>query len=350
MNSRTFRLEVITPCFCAGAAPEEQAEIRAPSIRGQLRWWFRVLGGFRALSLPLARQEAEIFGSAAGDRGAASPLVVRVAPTGSVPLRSTLHRDAAQMHATVRDPRGYLLWPLQNKPRAAFDLPQLPTFELRIQWRGDPERWQDIEALIAILGHLGALGFRSRRAMGALGFAGPAPDLAAALRSFARPDSLVLRQLPARNAHDAIDVLARWLKGWRAHGRTQDHDRARPGEPPDNAGFDYARRDHDVGLGLHRGPVFRPALGLPIIQNYSQGRRRANWEWDWDPKRRRGTGRFASPVLLRPHRDGGGWRALVIFVESRRWPVDKSVFVDGRRTPVSMELYEKMKADLPPFP
>ncbi|TAE90912.1 MAG: type III-B CRISPR module RAMP protein Cmr1 [Verrucomicrobia bacterium] len=39
-----YQLEIITPCFCAGA-DQGIAEIRAASIRGQLRWWFRVLGG-----------------------------------------------------------------------------------------------------------------------------------------------------------------------------------------------------------------------------------------------------------------------------------------------------------------
>jgi CRISPR-associated protein Cmr1 len=44
MKTETFELEFITPCFSAGA-DQAKAELRAPSIRGQLRWWFRVLGG-----------------------------------------------------------------------------------------------------------------------------------------------------------------------------------------------------------------------------------------------------------------------------------------------------------------
>lgn len=68
MKSETFHLELITPCFCGGAEPEKQAEIRAPSIRGQLRWWFRTLGGFKSLApMPVHEQEAMVFGSTAGD-------------------------------------------------------------------------------------------------------------------------------------------------------------------------------------------------------------------------------------------------------------------------------------------
>lgn len=71
MTRQTFTLEFITPCFCAGADPA-QAEIRAPSIRGQLRWWFRALGGSAA-------EEAVVFGSTAGDKICSSSLRIAIA-------------------------------------------------------------------------------------------------------------------------------------------------------------------------------------------------------------------------------------------------------------------------------
>ncbi|MCZ7641232.1 MAG: type III-B CRISPR module RAMP protein Cmr1 [Verrucomicrobia bacterium] len=78
MNTDTFLLELITPCFCGGAEPEQQAEIRAPSIRGQLRWWFRTLGGFKSLApMSVREQEAMIFGTTAGDEGQAGRLTIR---------------------------------------------------------------------------------------------------------------------------------------------------------------------------------------------------------------------------------------------------------------------------------
>jgi CRISPR type III-B/RAMP module RAMP protein Cmr1 len=70
MIQNTYSIEFITPCFCAGADPA-QAEIRAPSIRGQLRWWFRILRG-------TAADEAAIFGSAAGESGVGSSVRVEV--------------------------------------------------------------------------------------------------------------------------------------------------------------------------------------------------------------------------------------------------------------------------------
>lgn len=70
MKTQSITLELITPCFCAGADPSK-AEIRAPSIRGQLRWWFRVLGGSR-------NEEASLFGSVSGDCGRSSAVSLRV--------------------------------------------------------------------------------------------------------------------------------------------------------------------------------------------------------------------------------------------------------------------------------
>ncbi len=54
MIIKTYNIELLTPCFCAGA-DQTKAEIRAPSIRGQLRWWFRALGG-------TPQGEKEVFG------------------------------------------------------------------------------------------------------------------------------------------------------------------------------------------------------------------------------------------------------------------------------------------------
>lgn len=72
-----IHLQFITPLFSRGAY-EDRPEIRPPSIRGQLHWWLRALGGGPS-------DERAIFGSVHkdfGGRGAgvsASKVVVRVA-------------------------------------------------------------------------------------------------------------------------------------------------------------------------------------------------------------------------------------------------------------------------------
>ncbi len=398
MKTETFHLELITPCFCGGAEPEKQAEIRAPSIRGQLRWWFRTLGGFKSLAangLSVSKQEAYIFGSTAGDQGRAGKLLLRIT---NGPTPSTTTRDDREFHAQVGTDRGYLAFPLRSKRRrengverlieykgkAAFDSEDnrenavsLPAFDLQLTWRGDPAVWHDIRSLVVVFGNLGALGFRSRRALGALRIADytTPQHLTSALNHFGDSANanngqvrILITEVTARppnnsytnqNANDCIVTLAQWLKDWRSHGRTVDHATARPPNPPHNSGFDpYAKNDHDRGVdvGVRRGSpndqTFRPALGLPIIQFFSSGKPQVDWNERWDPTKAqrnrnyKGEGRFASPVLLRPYKDdAGNWHALVIFVDAHKWPTGKPVFLNGQPRRVSLDLYEAMKKD-----
>ncbi len=55
MNQQVYTLRFITPLFSKGAY-EDKPEFRAASIRGQLHWWFRALGG-------TPEMEREVFGS-----------------------------------------------------------------------------------------------------------------------------------------------------------------------------------------------------------------------------------------------------------------------------------------------
>jgi len=396
MKTETFHLELITPCFCGGAEPEKQAEIRAPSIRGQLRWWFRTLGGFKSLApMPVRDQEALIFGSTAGDEGRAGKLVLRI--TGPQPKSTPSNAD--DLGAEMNTPLGYALFPLRpfdDKDGKRGKFSEHTRFSISVTWRGSHSYWPDIQALVAVWGHLGALGFRSRRTVGALQLISPAVGLKNALARFAAPEGVCVREIQAANLHDWRAVCAellKWYRSWRHHGQMnrrwdkksghwipipaaqQAQNRAQPG-------FRYARRDHNEGLDVQGtgapnpdpenphgqpGQTYRPALGLPIIQFFSslgrpngplpRARATVNWEFgqgtEQEPK-----GRFASPVLLRPHKDTQDkWHALVIFVDAHKWPNDpatgqpKQVFLNGQPRAVSIDLYDAMKADprLQPF-
>ncbi|MCC6235633.1 MAG: type III-B CRISPR module RAMP protein Cmr1 [Verrucomicrobiales bacterium] len=64
-----YRLEFVTPLFSRGAY-EDRIEVRPASIRGQLHWWFRALGGN-------PQDEKSVFGGVHGG-AVASKVVVRV--------------------------------------------------------------------------------------------------------------------------------------------------------------------------------------------------------------------------------------------------------------------------------
>jgi len=69
MKISRFSLKFITPCFCSGQNPLV-AEIRESSVRGELRWWYRAVGGTK-------EQERAIFGGV-GEHIAASSIRVRI--------------------------------------------------------------------------------------------------------------------------------------------------------------------------------------------------------------------------------------------------------------------------------
>jgi hypothetical protein len=338
MLTAVAHLELLTPCFAGGARPHDEAELRATTIRGQLRWWFRVLGGFACLQpQPLFDQEHAVFGSAGRRPHRASPLVVRLR-IQSAPRVGRQVLTLEQWQASLGPQAGYVLYPLQHRNRAAFSGTPLPRFDLVYSWRGDPALWASVQALVSTWAHLGSIGYRSRRGMGAVGFAEPAPALDSLAIHFGQPRQVLLKQMPAQNARHAIHILAQWLKKWRHYSRTPDASNLH------KPAFEFTRQDHDAGLRLHAGEVYRPALGLPIFQRFRNG-----LAVRWAPGRQ---GRpdtdahFASPVLLRPYRTAAGrWLALVIFVDAHRWPDGRRVYVNHQVHPVSRALYEAMKKD-----
>ena len=76
MEKITFDCEVITPMFLAGA-DGKTPEIRPPSIKGALRFWWRAMNGHLDLK-ELKRRETEIFGGAGENEGTRSKVIIRV--------------------------------------------------------------------------------------------------------------------------------------------------------------------------------------------------------------------------------------------------------------------------------
>ena len=67
--SATYR--VTTPLFCGGADPQKPAELRLPSFKGVLRFWWRALAWsrFEGKLGEIKQAENELFGSAAKGQG-----------------------------------------------------------------------------------------------------------------------------------------------------------------------------------------------------------------------------------------------------------------------------------------
>jgi RAMP superfamily len=149
----TYRLEFITPLFSRGAY-EDRPEVRPPSIRGQLHWWFRALGGNAA-------DEKAIFGGVHGG-ATASKVVVRVSSVmGTLGSLNTLpHKGGGQA-----------------SPKAAFQIGTRFDLHLLTRLGALDKRLQSaLDRTLETWLLLGTLGLRSTRAAGSFRWE-PVPPL-----------------------------------------------------------------------------------------------------------------------------------------------------------------------------
>lgn len=143
---KTVKITFVTPCFCRGADCSDtgKPEIRPASIRGQLRWWFRALGGGY-------EEEIRIFGG------------IKKEPKASRVMTKVFCKDiASQSFATL---------PHKSGGRAASKMAVPPgfSFELRISTRlgGLSEKEErDFDRTLNAWLLMGSLGLRTTRGGG----------------------------------------------------------------------------------------------------------------------------------------------------------------------------------------
>lgn len=135
------KIKILTPCFCAGAK-QGSAEIRAPSIRGQLRWWYHALGAD-------ARAEKRLFGGVHGGTQS-SAVVVRAYQESGITEQSVIlpHKRIGRRSAISADSTINVL--------------------LRQRLADDPNAFDRALLALRAWALLGGLGFRANRGAGSL--------------------------------------------------------------------------------------------------------------------------------------------------------------------------------------
>jgi CRISPR-associated protein Cmr1 len=166
MEEVTFHLKTITPLFMAGA-DQSTAELRAPSFRGEMRYWQRALiGGINGTGKEETKQMASYERGVFGATDIVSFIQIRV-HNQSLNIDFLEREGSSRADATGRD---YLLWSVLQRRRAV--LPQ-STFQVTLAARRYEEEKDKIllERAVSsfwLLTHLGGVGARSRRCAGSL--------------------------------------------------------------------------------------------------------------------------------------------------------------------------------------
>jgi len=182
-------LETVTPLFLGGAEsrPKEglggMPELRSPSFRGAMRYWFRALvGGIYGDEEQKSVQKAEslLFGSASSNTGHASPVSIRIKNQKLKP---------PQRYEKIKGPNGrplfppagrdYLYWSMDKSGKAEKGnlllarhyIPQESFFDFLVSVRATSD-WEVLQKYVMyslwLTTQLGGIGARSRRTAGSL--------------------------------------------------------------------------------------------------------------------------------------------------------------------------------------
>ncbi len=169
----TYR--VVTPLFCAGADPN-RPELRLPSFKGVLRFWWRALawskyhGNLKEIQV----QEDRLFGSAGGGQSRVSLRLKSMNQPQPVPAGKVLTISQNSKRKVGEGARylGYgVMGAFGDKAgrleRACLSAP----FDFTVQIRGrnlDKTQLDDLTLALVALGTLGGMGSKSRKGYGSL--------------------------------------------------------------------------------------------------------------------------------------------------------------------------------------
>jgi CRISPR-associated protein Cmr1 len=377
LDERTYCF--LTPVFGGGVRVDGQHKlsdprtpVRVPSLRGQLRFWWRACNprGLRS-SGDLLAAEARVFGSTEGP----SPLVLWIVKQPEPARDVAVLRDR---FAAVEDrqARAYGAFPLRD-PNEGIDHGVLHDHpgEWTVALSYPEELEEDIEAAFWAWAHFGGLGGRTRRGFGAVEEVrrGHGKKLAGIEEGWKRHVSGVDAPWPHLPSWDErrlrrkkgckdgpaaqeylLGILRRLRQG--DIGRNKQADDV-PGKHPGRSYWpepDAIRKATGVSSPDHSRPVTqveafpRAAFGLPILFHFKDRRDPPDTRLlprvkDKDDTLER-KGRLASPLLLRPHRaDDRSVEALAVVLVHP--PPDDLVLVLGAEARKKHPQAHKLKKD-----
>ena len=305
----TVKCQLITPMYGGGVKPgrvDRAMPIRASALRGQLRFWWRLLFGGGRKATDVFQDECALWGGITAEGPQASQVAVRV---DCEPVNGSQLIDAKPPHVP-----NYGLILDRNEPLPKL-LAQGYEFQVTLECQHDEKKNQVVEAL-RWWASFGGMGARMRRGFGAVkvDYVGVEPVQRKEIQELGG------RMIAGLYAdHDAlaawrwaIDPLRRFRQGpgtGRGRGRGN-----RPGRSywPE---ADAIRRVAG-GRAAHEpqhpadGVYPRAAFGLPIVFHFK----------DRDDPRDHtleaaGLGdRMASPLILRPYFDGTAYRSMALLL------------------------------------
>ena len=311
----TARCKLITPMFGGGVKPGEvdcDMPIRASALRGQLRFWWRLLNGAGRTPADLFIAESALWGgiSSRGPQASQVTLQVKAEPAGNRQLTAKSRQRDFPAYTLILEPRED---PSLLNAGYAFNL--VLRFKRKVT---DRQRKQVIEALRWWASFAG-VGARTRRGLGAVRVDSTDVDLKpVSIEEVESHGGRMILGQQTGNAegawNEAVNALSSFRQGkkiGRNRGSGRLPGRSRWPEP------DAIRRLTKKHAARHvpKHPVDgyypRAAFGLPLVFHFKD---------EYDPRdsvlEPEGHDRMASPLILRPYFDGQRYRPLALLLPS----------------------------------
>lgn len=361
LETWTLKLKTITPMFGGSAIPREvdrENPVRAASVRGHLRFWWRATAGARyATAEELFRAEEEIWGSDASP-GKVSIRVLEANATEPTPCCTYHHpqREGGTVMKTYpyfdKYP-GYALFPFQGKARKdrvsgkitvieePFNCLESVNFTLCLSFPNDVR--PQVELAVAMWVKFGGIGARTRRGCGSLEIVGGSRPQNEATNSALdrRADGLLTtapivclvgkeKESSIQAWKEAVEIYKEFRQG-KDYARDSGSNSKNPAKlgrsrypEPDTIRemFPQERWRHRVVHPVRGFP--RADLGLPIGFHFQEeGPREESFILESNYPH---GSRFASPVITKAVKTKNGYAPAIILLSSPHvWEVGSFV-------------------------
>ncbi len=334
--TRSLAVRVITPMFGGGVQPgvnDPITLIRVPSIRGQLRFWWRATRGAAQPDVSaLRKREAEVWGSV--DNPSPVQIEAHVTNLGRAEACARVEQGRSMPRFTQGYP-SYALFPFQGNPKQGEQPASARRdVEFRLDLRFPSALEDDVDAALWAWLNFGGLGARTRRGCGALYSADFAPqnrDIAGwwasnqkYLASHQRRPWPTVAQLyyqpnSTRAAMEAWNALVKLLSDFRQGpglGRSSGQGNL-PGRSywPEADSLRIitgkAETRHRESITVQKPAFPRAELGLPIVFHFKDRDDGPNNSVLYPSGQAQ---RMASPLILRPLAIGNGSQCVPVVV------------------------------------
>ena len=338
----TLECELVTPMYGGGveaATIDLKMPIRVSAIKGQLRFWWRLLAKHKwKLGNSKAIQNAEFAlwgGMGDDDGGRASQVFLKVKNVSKPKLeRWAEYRPNARGRDTLYPERWanvpYALFPAQGRTqenpleephellREGLKWDLQVAFSAQITDEQKMQFWQTLKWWSSF----GGVGARTRRGLGAVLVEDSVGEIFKVSKEEAISIGCQICSKPANNAYSAWEHSVNKLQAFRQIGEgRKSYDTRSKWSEPDAIRFHTKQSLPRHSERLTLGNIFpRAAFGLPIIFKFKDEGRTSNNDpikTTLNIKRNTTDGlellRFSSPLILRPYlNDMGNWESMAL--------------------------------------